>query len=187
MTDSNRSHTFTIMKKIVALLMLSLFVASCATPSTGMHENVSRTIGPDVSRQADAYYHFMVGRLSEEDGAFDVAMKEYEEASRLDPNAAEVTLAAVDEGIHSIKGYDNPDPYGYFSRPRRPDYRRAFYYDKVAYDFDQPAPGGDGAEEMAAKLPIKMVFPLIFFIFPSLFVTIIGPGMIRIYRTIIMH
>jgi tight adherence protein C len=43
------------------------------------------------------------------------------------------------------------------------------------------------AEEMAAKLPIKMVFPLIFFIFPSLFVTIIGPGMIRIYRTLLTH
>jgi tight adherence protein C len=43
------------------------------------------------------------------------------------------------------------------------------------------------AEEMAAKLPVKMVFPLIFFIFPSLFVTIIGPGIIRIYRNLISH
>jgi tight adherence protein C len=43
------------------------------------------------------------------------------------------------------------------------------------------------AEEAAAKLPVKMVFPLIVFIFPSLFVTIIGPGIIRIYRTLLTH
>ena len=43
------------------------------------------------------------------------------------------------------------------------------------------------AEEMAAKLPVKIVLPLIFFIFPSLFVTIIGPAVITIYRNIIKH
>ncbi len=43
------------------------------------------------------------------------------------------------------------------------------------------------AEEAAAKLPVKMVFPLIFFIFPSLFVAIIGPGIIRIYRNLVMQ
>jgi uncharacterized protein YfaS (alpha-2-macroglobulin family) len=59
------------------------------------------------------------------------------------PVASEVTLAAVDEGIHSIKGYVNPDPVAYFSRSRRPDFRRAHYYDQVAYDFTEPAPGGD--------------------------------------------
>lgn len=67
------------------------------------------------------------------------------------PTAAEVTLAAVDEGIHSIKGYNNPDPYGYFSRPFRPDLHRSFYYDKVAYEFGREAnPGGDG--DLAASL-----------------------------------
>jgi tight adherence protein C len=42
------------------------------------------------------------------------------------------------------------------------------------------------AEEMAAKIPVKLVFPLILFIFPSLFVSILGPAVIRIFRNIIM-
>jgi len=39
------------------------------------------------------------------------------------------------------------------------------------------------AEEVASKLPVKLVFPCILFIFPSLFVTIMGPAAIRIYQT----
>lgn len=38
------------------------------------------------------------------------------------------------------------------------------------------------AEEAAAKTTIKLMFPLVFFIFPALLVVILGPGFIRIMK-----
>lgn len=40
------------------------------------------------------------------------------------------------------------------------------------------------AEEQAAKVPTKMLFPLVFFIFPSIIMVIMGPAAIQIIRTI---
>jgi tight adherence protein C len=41
------------------------------------------------------------------------------------------------------------------------------------------------AEETAAKIPVKLLFPLIFFIFPSLFLVLLGPAFISIFRTML--
>ncbi|MDO9145780.1 type II secretion system F family protein [Rhodoferax sp.] len=41
------------------------------------------------------------------------------------------------------------------------------------------------AEERAAKIPLKLLFPLIFFIFPSLMLVLLGPAMISIYRVLL--
>jgi len=40
------------------------------------------------------------------------------------------------------------------------------------------------AEELAAKLPVKLLFPLIVFIFPSMFIVTIGPACIRMVRVL---
>jgi tight adherence protein C len=41
------------------------------------------------------------------------------------------------------------------------------------------------AEEAAAKIALKLLFPLIFFIFPALLVVLMGPAFIQIYRVLL--
>jgi tight adherence protein C len=41
------------------------------------------------------------------------------------------------------------------------------------------------AEEQAAKIALKLLFPLIFFIFPCLLVVIMGPAFLQIYRVML--
>lgn len=41
------------------------------------------------------------------------------------------------------------------------------------------------AEESAAKIPTKMLFPLIFFVFPSLLVVLLGPAIISIHAVLL--
>jgi tight adherence protein C len=41
------------------------------------------------------------------------------------------------------------------------------------------------AEEQAQKVPVKILFPLILFLMPALFIIILGPGAINIYHTFI--
>lgn len=41
------------------------------------------------------------------------------------------------------------------------------------------------AEEKAAKIATKLLFPLIFFIFPSMLLVLLGPAFISIYRTLL--
>ena len=42
------------------------------------------------------------------------------------------------------------------------------------------------AREIAAKLPVKMLFPLIFFIFPSIFIVVLGPAVIQLSKSMVM-
>ncbi|MFA6070528.1 MAG: type II secretion system F family protein, partial [Janthinobacterium sp.] len=41
------------------------------------------------------------------------------------------------------------------------------------------------AEETAAKIALKLLFPLIFFIFPALMVVLMGPAILQIYRVLL--
>lgn len=40
------------------------------------------------------------------------------------------------------------------------------------------------AREMASKLPVKLLFPLVFFIFPAVYVVVVAPGAIQIGRAL---
>jgi len=39
-------------------------------------------------------------------------------------------------------------------------------------------------EEMAIKLPAKLIFPLIFFIMPSMYIVLLGPSFMGLFKTL---
>ena len=41
-------------------------------------------------------------------------------------------------------------------------------------------------EELAAKLPVKLSFPLVLFIFPAMMIALIGPAIIQVYRLFLL-
>jgi len=41
------------------------------------------------------------------------------------------------------------------------------------------------AEERAAKLGIKLLFPLVFCLFPAFYLVVLGPSMLRIFRQLV--
>ena len=41
-----------------------------------------------------------------------------------------------------------------------------------------------GAEERAAKTTVKIIFPLVLFIFPSIFIVLLGPAVLTMFRTL---
>jgi len=71
-----------------------------------------------------------------------------------EPVSAELTVAAVDQGIHDILGYDDPDPFRWFERPRKGVFGRSDYYDKVNTDaWLAEAVGGDALERRLGGVP----------------------------------
>ena len=45
-----------------------------------------------------------------------------------------------------------------------------------------PALAGNSSGGGAHKAPVKMVFPLVLFMFPSMFVVVLGPAFIRVFE-----
>ncbi len=67
---------------------------------------------------------------------------------------SEITVAIVDEGIHSILGYIKPDPYDWFRRDRYDAILRAHYYENIAYEYNPESPAGDMiARQLSAGKP----------------------------------
>ena len=87
---------------------------------------------------------------------------------------AELSLAEVSTLIAMLKG---PGYYDPSTHPERAAARRNIVISQMEkYDYIS----GAEAEEAAAKAPLKMLFPMILLIFPSMFIVILGPSIISI-------
>ncbi|MFM1918441.1 MAG: hypothetical protein RLZZ303_75, partial [Candidatus Hydrogenedentota bacterium] len=103
---------------------------------------------PDPARRLDVRLSGLPGEMRPAQ-ALSVTVEALDAAGANRP--VQVTVAAVDEGIHGILDYANPDPWNHLQRFRSPDHRRAHYYDRVAYDFDAASIGGDLASRLAKR------------------------------------
>ena len=83
------------MKKILIVILLMFTVSSCASSPAKMPQWKADSMSPEAREKADAYYHFMIAALHEQDGEYDAAMEEYQAAYRLDPDSAEIALSLV--------------------------------------------------------------------------------------------
>ena len=45
-------------------------------------------------------------------------------------------------------------------------------------------PAGQDAEERAGKVGVKLVFPIFFFILPSMLVVAAGPGLLQVFKNL---
>src|SRR5512140_1503247 len=93
LTPIHGSHKLKFMKRLYSVFIFLLFSASCAAMPARMPETMTERPNSADRKQADAYYHFMVGTILEQDGNFDKAMSEYEEAFALDPKSSETALS----------------------------------------------------------------------------------------------
>jgi hypothetical protein len=64
------------MKRIYRLLVFLIFSVSCAALPARMPETTTARVGSEDRAQAEAYYHFMVASIAEQEGNFDKAMSE---------------------------------------------------------------------------------------------------------------
>src|SRR6476661_4004116 len=67
---------------------------------------------------------------------------------------AQVTLAIVDEGILQIKGYDTPDPYGYFYQKRALEVNAYDVYPFLLPELGTSSTGGDASDLSRRTTPV---------------------------------
>ncbi len=87
------SHRLKLMKKFYRVFVFLIFSASCAALPARMPDTTMERASSEDRTQADAYYHFMVASMLEQEGNLDKAMSEYEQAFALDPKSAETAFS----------------------------------------------------------------------------------------------
>ena len=92
------------MKKTI-LLLLAITLTACASTAGRMPQVTLNSMDAASRARADAYYHFLLGNLLEQDGQMDQALAEYRAADRDDPGSPDIAMALASLTLR--KG--NPD------------------------------------------------------------------------------